>query len=159
MTKDEKLQSVFHQYLEAHNGAPHGTYEVVSWAVRNGLLEVPEVDPMDVLAGQLGSALRNEYATDPVTGKRYRKNHAVRYHKRGVQIALWGEMETAPRDHMVKAFQQRRRQVVGDCVQLNRDVAVYNARNPTAEPVQVVFDFRDDVAEADAAEDIGDEAA
>lgn len=158
MTKDEKLQGVFHQYLEAHNGQPHGTYEVVSWAVRNGLLEVPSVDPMAVLAEQLGTALRNEYGTDPETGKRYRKNHAVRYFKRGVQLALWGEMETAPREHMLKAFQQRRKQIVGDCIQLKADVDVYNGRNPDVEPIQLVLDFTDDVAEHEAADDL-DEVA
>jgi hypothetical protein len=154
MTKDEKLQSVFHQYLEAHGGVPHGTYEIVTWAVRHGLLDPPIVDPMAVLAEQMGSALRNEYGTDPKTGKRYRKNHAVRYHKRGVQLALWGEMETASPEHMRKAFQQRRKQIVGDCIQLKTDVDVYNGRNPIAEPLQVVFNFTDDIAEAEAAESV-----
>jgi hypothetical protein len=100
----------------------------------------------------MGSALRNEYGTDPKTGKRYRKNHAVR--KNGFQLALWGEMETAPPEHTLKAFQQRRKQIVGDCIQLKTDVDVYNGRNSTAEPLQVVFNFTDDIAEAEAAESI-----
>jgi hypothetical protein len=159
MTKDEKLQKVFHAYLEAHDGVPHGTYEIAAWAVRKGLLEVPEVDPMDALAEQMGTALRNEYAKDPKTGKRFRKNHAVRYYKNGVQLALWGELETAPRSHMLAAFQQRRKQIVGDCVQLKTDVDVYNGMNANEEPIQLVLDFTDDVAEIEAADDVGEEAA
>jgi hypothetical protein len=158
MTRDEQLQAVFHQYQEAHQGVPHGTHEVVTWAVRHGLLELPELDPHAVLAERMASALRNEYGTDPQTGRRYRKNHAVRVYKRGVQLALWGEMATAPRDHMLKAFQQRRKQIVGDCVQLKADVDVYNARNPEVEPIQLVLDFTDDVAEVEAAEGFEDAA-
>jgi hypothetical protein len=152
MTKDEKLQSVFHRYLEAHNGVPHGTYDVVTWAVHHGLLDIPVVDPMTVLAEQLRTALRNEYGTDPNTGRRYRKNHAVRISQRGVQLALWGEMETAPREHMERAFAQRRTQIVGDCVQLNSDVVVYNGMHVDKDPIQIVLNFTDDVAEAEAAD-------
>lgn len=157
MTKDEKLQKVFHQYLEAHDGVPHGTYEVASWAVHHNLLEVPEVDPMVVLADQIGAALRNEYGTDS-QGRRYRKNHAIRVHRRGVQMALWGEMETASRDHMQKAFQQRRKQIVGDCFQLKTDVDVYNSKNADKQPIQMIFDFTDDIAEIEVAKDIEDAA-
>lgn len=160
MNKDEKLQKVFHAYLEAHDGVPHGTYEVATWAVSKGLLEVPQVDPMAVLSDQLGSALRNEYAKDPKTGRRYRKNHAVRYYRNGVQLALWAELETAPRSHMLRAFQQRRKQIVGDCVQLKADVDVYNGMHVDKEPIQLVLDFTDDVAEIEAVgDDIDDEAA
>lgn len=55
-------------------------------------------------------------------------------------------------EHMHKAFQQRRKQIVGDCIQIKTDVDVYNGRNPIAEPLQVVFNFTDDIAEAEAAE-------
>jgi hypothetical protein len=158
MTKDEKLQQVFHEYLEAHNGVPHGTYEVVSWAVRHAKLDIPSVDPMSVLADQMGTALRNEYATDPNTGRRYRKNHAVRITKHGVQLAFWGEIETAPREHMERAFQQRRKQIVGDCVQLKADVDVYNGMHTDRKPIQLILDFTDDVAEIEAADDVDDAA-
>lgn len=43
-------------------------------------------------------------------------------------------------------------QIVGDCVQLKTDVDVYNGRNPDKEPIQLVLDFTDDVAEIEAAD-------
>src|SRR5690242_6395155 len=104
MTKQELLQQVFHQYQEAHDGVPAGTDVVVAWAVRNGLLELPEIDPAAVLSEAMAQALRTEYGTDPATGRRYRKNHARRVTRRGVQLGwVWAEIETAPRDHMVGA--------------------------------------------------------
>jgi len=158
MNKQEQLQQAFHLYQEAHDGVPHGTDVVVAWAVKNGILELPEIDPAALLAESMARALRSEYGTDPKTGRRYRKNHNVRISRGGVQFSLWAEMETAPRDHMVAAFQQRRKQIVGDCVQLKADVDVYNSRNEDQHPIQVVLDFTDDVAEAEAADDIGDAA-
>jgi hypothetical protein len=56
-------------------------------------------------------------------------------------------MKDAPRDHMQKAFIQRREQIVGDCVQLSTDVEAYNGFNKGELPIQMIFDFRDDIEE------------
>ena len=49
---------------------------------------------------------------------------------------------------MQKAFNQRREQIVGDCLQLKTDVDVYNDLNiGKSPPIQLVLDFQDDVAE------------
>lgn len=52
---------------------------------------------------------------------------------------------------MERAFTQRREQVIGDLVQLQIDVEVYNDMNPGEKPVQLELDFKDDVAERRAA--------
>lgn len=110
-----------------------------------GILNLPNIDPYDVLAGEMASALREEYRTD-TKGRRYRVNHAVRVTKDGVQFTFWAVMGFAPHDHMERAFTQRREQIVSDCVQLRTDVDVYNdtSGNP---PVQLILDFSEDVAE------------
>jgi hypothetical protein len=48
---------------------------------------------------------------------------------------------------MAIAFQQRRQQILGDCRQLKTDLDSYNDNYNTAAPLQMVFDFRDDLAE------------
>jgi hypothetical protein len=48
------------------------------------------------------------------------------------------------------AFQQRRQQIVGDCRQLKMDVDSYNANWNSGFPIQMILDFRDDMAEAEA---------
>lgn len=150
-TKSEKLQQIWHRFESEHQHAPSGTRSAVEWAVEKGLLTLPEIDPHDVLAGQMASALREEIRTD-AKGRRYRVNHAVRVMKNGVQLAFWAAMDFAPHEHMEKAFAQRREQIVGDCVQLHTDVAVYNDliidKYP---PVQLVLDFTEDVEERQAA--------
>ena len=39
--------------------------KLLKWAVAEGLLELPDIDPYDVLAGDMASALREDSATDP----------------------------------------------------------------------------------------------
>ncbi len=90
--------------------------------------------------------LREEYATDE-KGRRYRKNHAIRVMKDGVQLTMWGIMGFAPHAHMQRAFTQRREQVIGDLVQLATDVEVYNETIPVEKQIQLVLDFKDDVDE------------
>jgi hypothetical protein len=149
-TQTEELQALWRRYEDEHDHEPTSAREVVEWAVDEGLLELPEIDPLDILAGQMSRALREEYATDK-DGRRYRRNHAVRVTKNGVQTTFWGIMGFAHRSHMERAFNQRREQVIGDCLQLQIDVEAYNAMNESEKPYQLVLDFTDDVAERRAA--------
>jgi hypothetical protein len=149
-TETEILQQLWRGYAFAHEHLPTSAREVVEWAVREGKLALPSIDPLDILAGQMARALREEYALDE-EGRRYRVNHAVRVTKNGVQTTFWGIMGFAHRSHMEKAFTQRREQVIGDCLQLQIDVDAYNAKNKGEPPIQLILDFSDDVAERRAA--------
>lgn len=154
MTKNEKLQQIWHKYDSEHEHQPSGTREAVERAVKEGLLELPVIDPYDVLASQMATALREEIQTDE-QGRRYRVNHAVRVSEAGVQHTFWATLGFAPHDHMVKAFAQRRDQVIGDMVQLKTDVDVYNDLNKGKRPeIQLVLDLSDDVAEKQAMQKI-----
>lgn len=145
-TKTEQLQRAWHLFEKDNGHLPASAREAAVWAVKCALIQLPDVDPYDALADDMARALREEYATDQ-RGRRYRVNHAVRVTRRGVQYTMWAMLQTAPREHMQKAFNQRREQVVGDLVQLATDVEVYNEMNKGAEPIQLVLDFRDDVEE------------
>lgn len=146
MSQAEHMQQLWRLYEAEHDHLPASAREVVEWAVSERKLVPPRIDPLDILAGQMASALREEYATD-ANGNRYRVNHAVRITKNGVQTTFWGIMGFAPQNHMRTAFTQRREQIVGDCVQLSIDVEVYNSMNPQNPPIQMVFDFTEDIAE------------
>lgn len=153
---NEQLQNVWHEFEKTKGYVPATAREACQWGVENNLIEMPELDPFDELAKDMSRALREEYGTDRL-GRRYRKNHAVRVSKGGVQYTMWAIMGSAPIEHMRKAFIQRRQQIVGDCVQLDTDVRVYNDLNPDQEAIQLPFDFTPDVEENRLW--IGDEAA
>ena len=150
MTKNERLQQIWHKYESEHGHVPSGTREAVDRAIEEGILEEPVVDARDMLANQMAAALREEMETDDL-GRRYRVNHAVRVSRNGVQYTFWATMGFAPHDHMEKAFAQRREQIVGDNLQLKIDVDVYNDLNRGKRPeIQMVLDYTEDVAEKQA---------
>ncbi len=144
-TQTERFQELWREYEKEHDHAAVSLREVVDWAVGRGDLELPRIDPRDALASQMSRALREEYATD-AKGRRYRVNHAVRITKGGVQTTIWGILGYAPHSHMERAYTQRREQVIGDLVQLQVDVEVYNEMSGHPS-IQLVLDFGDDVAE------------
>ena len=145
-TYKQQLQRVWHHYEEEHGFVPATLRDAVQWGVEKGTISVPEVDPLAKLVDDMSTALREEYATDS-QGRRFRVNHAVRATRGGVQYTFWAILPEAPREHMQKAFVQRRQQVVDDCVQLATDVEAYNAMKSDQPPIPMLFDFRDDVEE------------
>lgn len=145
-TYNEQLQRIWHAYKKQHGIEPSTLRSAVQWGVTQGMIAIPDADPLGKLVEDMSAALREEYATDS-EGRRYRVNHAVRVTKGGVQYTFWAIMKDASRDHMQKAFIQRRGQIVGDCVQLATDVEAYNSMNADKPAIQMVLDFKDDVEE------------
>ncbi len=144
--KNERLQQVWHRYESEPSHRPTSARDAVERAVAEGLLELPDVDPYDVLAGQMANALRREYRED-AKGRRYRVNHAVRITKGGVQYTFWASMGNASHQHMERTFAQRRELIVSECVQLKVDIDVYNEISEAKEPIQLELNFTDDVDE------------
>lgn len=152
MTKHDEILSVCRRYDDVHEGAPATAREIAEWGVAQSMIAPPKVDPMAILAQDFATAMREDYRTDPGTGRRYRGRHPVRITADGVQFGFWADMKYATRAHMQNSFAQRRKGVVGDCIQLKTDVDVYNGtfRRADEEAIQMVLDFTDDVAEAQA---------
>ena len=157
MSYSEQLQHIFTKYERAGNPTPASMRDVAHWAIENKLWEPRPIDVVDVLAEDLSRALREEYRTDR-KGRRYRAKHAVRISRGGVQLTLWADIDRSSRDHMQKAFVQRRQNIIGDCLHLRVDVDVYNDLHADESPIQMVLNFTQDVAEMLAA-DKDDEAA
>ena len=150
MTYHEQLQRLVHRYVEAGEPWPATTHQIASWAIKNQLWDAQRAAVVDICAEQLARAMREEYIHDP-QGRVVRAKHAARMRQDGEQVALWADIRTAGREHMAIAFQQRRQQIVGDCRQLKSDVDSYNENNNTGRPIQMVFDFREDLEELEAA--------
>nr|VFK37394.1 MAG: hypothetical protein BECKTC1821D_GA0114238_100148 [Candidatus Kentron sp. TC] len=148
MSYSEEMQGLWRKYEKAGMPIPATGYEVAAWAIENGLWKPRPQDIISMCASDLTKAFREEYRMDYKTGLRFRAKHAVKIKKDGKQLYLWDDIDTAPREHMVKAFALRRKQIVGDCHQLKIDVDYFNNSRRDSKPIQMVFDFTDDVAEA-----------
>jgi hypothetical protein len=60
---------------------------------------------------------------------------------------LWVSIENATREQMQLAFAQEREEICRRLYQMAVDCDVYNRRFNKGEPIKIVFDFTEDVAE------------
>lgn len=125
--------------------------DVAAWAIQNGLWEPPQQVAVKLCARDLSRAMREEYIKDGY-GRPVRAKHAARLTVGPTQKTFWADIRNAPREHMSLAFQQRRKQIVGDCRQLKRDVDFYNQHHADQKPIQMLFNFEEDLEEHEAVE-------
>jgi hypothetical protein len=152
MSMTDRMLKAWHQYDSRNDHKPTTMRQAAEWAVADGLLELPDVDPYDVLADKMSDVVRAETKTDPL-GRRYRVNHAVRVTRSGVQYTFWGVLGFAPVEHMHKSFAWRRNQIVDDSFQLKTDVDVFNDWvDDKREQFPLILNFTDDVAEREEIE-------
>jgi hypothetical protein len=136
------------QYRELHPTGLIDSHEIAAWAYERGLHKPNLAKVIDLIAADIAQVFREEYRTDP-KGRSYRAKHAVTERVKGKTNTLWADIDdpNAPHGHFVKSFANRRRQIVGDCLQLRTDVDVYNDKNPAQVMIQIPLDFTNDVAE------------
>jgi hypothetical protein len=150
-TYDEQLQDLVEDYRASGEDWPAPSKVIAGWLIRTGRWRAPRKNEIDILAPQLSAAMRHELFTDP-QGRRVRKKHSIRRmieledgtHK---QTALWADFDDISRDDMHVSLQQRRGQVLGDCVHLKTDLDSYNENRNPGPNIQMSFDFTDDVLE------------
>jgi len=149
MTYTEQMQSLAKDFQAATGNVTFKLKEVGLWAMNEGRWKPGQDAMLRQFCEEMGQALREEYIRDP-QGRRVRAKHVVR--GEGEQGFLWADIHTAPREHMVQAFGQRRDQIVADCFQLKTDVDSYNQnQNSTGDPIQLRLDFKNDVREHELA--------
>jgi len=153
-----QMQDIFRKYQEEVSPDPVDLRVVGAWALEKRLWAPRPVDVQSRFAADMADALREEYRIDKAN-RHYRSKLAVTITKDGRQGSLWADIDTSPRPHVIKSVGQRRRQVVGDCVQLRMDVDHYNGGHPDEEQILLELNFTDDVAEALIGAGIDDKAA
>lgn len=154
-TYTQNIQNIVSRYRESGRPWPATTEQMAAWAMDNQLWAPHRSRLIRLCADQIADAMREEYITDP-QGRKVRAKHAARVKIENKQQYLWDDIRTAGHEHMQVATQQRRQQIVGDCVQLKRDVDSYNENRKPPTPIQIELDFTADVAEVEA---IGEDKA
>ncbi len=157
-TYTEALQDMVSAYRRSGQKWPATSREIAYYIYRNRKWEPQEKDIVGQLARDLSRAMREECYTDP-QGRRVRTKHAARRVEDDLsdevedcpptQKMLWHDIRTDEAVHIVKALQQRRMQIVGDCKQLKTDADSFNDNHPSGTKVQLVFNFEEDLAEMD----------
>ena len=143
---DQMLETV-ELYLAQGGQTPIDLDELAWFAIRNNRWQGQASDLVQLCKHDFSRAFREQYYTDP-QGRSVRTFHAVtRRSSRGRQGVFWADMRDAPAEHIELAFAQRRNQIVGECLQLKKDVDSYNDNNVNGVTIQMIFDFSDDIAE------------
>ena len=144
MTKNQEIQRLKDLYKKEHGLKEIDMPSFIKWVVAKGY---PLPDPPtaeELLAKQFVRALKEETRKDPETGESYRVNYAFSTDSKGNGV-FWVDIDEAPRKHILKVVIQRREQMVADAVQLDFIQEHWNKKNPEEEPINVPFDFTDDV--------------
>jgi hypothetical protein len=149
-TQTQINQEVVDQYMASGQPWPTTARQIAEWAIQNKAWIPPRGSLVNLCADQLSRAMSEEYITD-AQGRRVRAKHVVRTQQGGKQLYLWDDIRTADHVHMEVAFQQRRNQIVADCLQLKNDVDSYNENRQPVSPIQMIFDFTDDLTELELA--------
>ncbi len=145
---NEKLQKLADKYYTETGKEKASAKEIALWAISTKQWEPPQDLIISKCREDFSRAMREQHIIDD-SGKTIRAKHVARIIRGDKQLHLWADIRNAPRSHMEKSFQQRRVQIVGDCRQLKRDMDYYNQQHPSESPIQLVFDFRDDIEEGE----------
>lgn len=158
-TYKENMLRIWEQYHEEVSADPADLRDLAGWAMKKGLWAPRPIDVQASFAREMADILREQTRTDK-DGRQYRAFIPAKTKgKDGLPLFKWADIDLAPRSHVEKGIQGERRQIAGDCFALAMKVDHYNAVHPSEEPLQVVFNFEDDVEEMKIAKGIDDEEA
>lgn len=146
----QNMQRVVEEYRKAGQPWPTTAKRIAAWAIQNNLWKPQASKILTLCADLIAKAMREEYIIDP-QGRKVRAKHAATIKKGDEQITIWGDIRSESREHLEVAFKQRRNQIVGDCHQLKTDVDSFNDNRSSQNPIPMIFDFTDDLAEIEAA--------
>jgi hypothetical protein len=139
-------KDLVHWYMQETGETEVDMHKVARWLILTKGYKAPTPpSAFDMLAKQLSKQAREQTRTDSESGDPYRAYHAFTHRQGDAQLTLWVDIDKAPRKPMLRSLLQRREQMVGDGVQLSLDKDHWNRIHPQEEPIQVDFDFNDDI--------------
>lgn len=144
MTKREQLLRIKDEYRATHGFEAASSRAMAEWAVKEDKYKLPEFATVAKCAEELAEAMRTEYMEDE-RGHRVRVMHSAP----SAQGRLWDwdHIETASREFMEASAAQRRSGIVFDVKQLKIDLDYFNGLHSEDEPLQISFNFTNDLAD------------
>jgi len=158
-TYDENMLEIWKQYQDEESPDPTDLRDMGAWARKHGLWSPRPIDVDTSFARDMADVLRKQVRTDK-DGRKYRAFiPAAGKGRDGLPLFKWADIDVAPRAHVEKGIQGERRQIANDCFALAMKVDHYNATHSDDEPLQIVFNFEEDIEEMKIAKGLEGEAA
>jgi hypothetical protein len=144
----EEKQRIINDYITETGADEINMNDVARWAKAKGRMPEPRpFDPVKMFAHELSEAARQEYYIDP-QNREVRKKHCYMIVEADGQMRFhWVDIETAKMEPMHKSLQARRRQSLGDVIQLDTDRKSYNDNNLFGACIEMSYNFDEDLAE------------
>lgn len=149
MSHIDQLQTIVNEYQAAGQPWPASSHDIAQWALEIGRWAPQRSTLVNRCAEEISRALREDYITDS-QGRRVRAKHVARIETNGKEVGSWADVRTAPGNTWRSRFSNDVRLLAADCKQLKTDIDSYNEHFNVGQPIQMVFDFTDDLAEAEA---------
>jgi hypothetical protein len=146
MSRKEQDMKIVRDFEITHQREPFDLHEVYHWAKSNNLWYAPKDLEEKKFVEEFAQVLREEYITAD-DGSKVRYYYAV---TQGRQGSLWGNWETASREHIAESLKQKRHQSLADCRQTKNDMDFVNRKRFQVNPIQMSFNFDADLAEEEA---------
>jgi hypothetical protein len=151
MSYNKEIQSFIEEYRRDVKDGPLASRQIAAWLLREKKWAPTTDEAIDILTRHVSYAMRTQFTIDP-DGRRVRRKHAVRYSERRpngtyTQTTFWYDKDIAPPQFMLESFQQRRAGAADVCWQIKQDLDSYNKFDNKGAPLQISFDFRDDMEE------------
>jgi hypothetical protein len=159
MSKKRERQLLISRWKEETGATEIDMEKVAIWAAAKGWPLPKPKSPLEMLAKEFADAAREQIEKDPVTGRPYRKYHAVPNVSGQTNFFTWWDIDEAPRKIMHKSLINRREQMIGDGLQLTLDAMYWNRKHVDEQPIEVPMDFSLDIEWRLNAPKEGDEAA
>jgi len=150
-TYDDQLVAMWEEYEASTEQELNDPDHFADWAISSGRWTPRPKDIRKQLRADLTDALRNVLRTDP-DGITYRAKRCVKIADEGIEMSLWFDTDKATRSVMQKSVAQQRKGLVDNAFRLKCDVDHFNTASSPENPIQLVLDLTDDVAELEVVE-------
>ncbi len=141
-----ELIKIAGKYMSAKGKTAYTAHEIAVWAIQNHLWDLRNEKLICLCAEEFARAFKEERFTDP-QGRRVRRRHVRKIERDGEQMALWEDFNNISRDDFELSLMQRRKQIVGECVQLDIDKDSFNENRKPSRQIELSYNFTPDVVE------------
>lgn len=152
MSKTEERQRFIRYWKDQTGETEVDMRKVAELAQKMGWDMPTPPSPLEILTKQFTAAAHEERRYDKKTKKPYRVYHALPVSGQP-NLFYYVDIDEATRIQMWKSSVHRREQMIGDGVNLVRDVEHWNRINPDQEPIQMEMDLTLDIAIRQAADE------
>jgi hypothetical protein len=150
------IARIVEPFRKEHGDGDFSLDEMTVWAIQKKLWAPTMKTQMALLRAEISEAMQS--ARREYNGLKVRQYHCVqrRLDSGGVQT-LWSHIDVATPEFMEQSFGRRRQSEANRCYQLHSDIIYWNEKKNPGKPLEVLFDFRDDIADRDHARESGED--